>query len=116
MYFQSKVTEIVKDSSDDLWFLEEDAAAASSDHHSVDVYADEYEVVSEAYSETDSDMDNILSSQEVRKATFLNVKSYCCCRKISIKRLDENGVILLEICHHLCMASLDLSYLHIAKP
>lgn len=69
MYLQSKVTEIVKDSSDDLWFLEEDA---NSDQFSVDVYADEFDVMSERYSETDSDMDN-LTSQEVRKATFFTI-------------------------------------------
>lgn len=59
---QSKITAIVKDSSDDLWFLEEDAEV---DRFSDVVYADEFEIASNCYSDSDGDRADILSSPEV---------------------------------------------------
>lgn len=58
---QSKITAIVKDSSDDLWFLEEDAEV---DRFSDVVYADEFEIASNCYSDSDGDRADILSSPE----------------------------------------------------
>ena len=66
---QSKVTELVKDSSDDLWFLEEGDDRGDDDWLSDNVYADEYDLVSEVSGAAadDTDDDIIVSANEVRR-------------------------------------------------
>lgn len=74
--FQSKETALVKDSSDDLWFLKEDGPDSPD---LSDIYADEYDVVSELNDESSSDADDYDSDNFIEakvwvlvvRATFL---------------------------------------------
>jgi hypothetical protein len=79
---QSKITDVVKDSTDDLWFLDtddsdDDIFGIQSDS---DVYANEYELISErgdTGDRSDDDEITVHSSQQV-KITFLTGLMWGC--------------------------------------
>lgn len=68
MFGQSKVTELVKDSTDDLWFLESTTDDSDENDKQIsdgNVFANELDLVSEAGDvvESDSENDSILRDE-----------------------------------------------------
>ena len=95
--FQDRTTATVQDSTDDLWFVEEESFAVEV--NSDGEFSVEYDVESEKSQLSDSDISSIKSGQVkyCKSPKFSDTQNVCCNQpKIQTKRFFQNMQIELQ--------------------